>query len=77
MGALIETMKGLRFKNKAGAAFGGYGWSGESVGIIEEGLKSAGIEVAVPGIKFRYSPTGDELEECKLFGKQFAKNLKA
>ncbi len=76
VGALIETMKGLRFKNKAGAAFGGYGWSGESVGIIEEGLKSAGIEVTVPGIKFRYNPTGDELEECKLFGKQFAKNLK-
>ncbi|HUW68203.1 MAG TPA: anaerobic nitric oxide reductase flavorubredoxin [Candidatus Nanoarchaeia archaeon] len=76
VGALIETIKGLRFKNKAGAAFGGYGWSGESVGIIEEGLKSAGIEVVVPGIKFRYNPTGDELNECKLFGKQFAKNLK-
>ncbi|KAB2946976.1 MAG: flavoprotein A [Candidatus Methanoperedens nitroreducens] len=74
--ALIETMKGLRFKNKAGAAFGGYGWSGESVSVIEDGLKSAGIEVAVPGIKFRYNPTSDELEECKQFGKQFAKNLK-
>ncbi|MBE0524332.1 MAG: anaerobic nitric oxide reductase flavorubredoxin [Methanosarcinales archaeon] len=76
VGALIETMKGLRFKNKAGAAFGGYGWSGESVGVIEDGLKSAGIEVVVPGIKFRYNPTGDELKECKLFGKQFTKNLK-
>jgi len=76
VGALIETIKGLRFKNKAGAAFGGYGWSGESVGVIEEGLKSAGINVVVPGIKFRYNPTGDELEECKQFGKQFAGHLK-
>jgi flavorubredoxin len=32
--------------------------------------------VAVPGIKFRYNPTGDELEECKQFGKQFANKLK-
>jgi anaerobic nitric oxide reductase flavorubredoxin len=76
VGALIETMKGLRFKNKAGAAFGGYGWSGESVGIIEEGLKSAGIMVAVPGIKFRYKLTGDELKQCEQFGKQFAEHLK-
>ncbi|MCL7476173.1 MAG: flavodoxin domain-containing protein [ANME-2 cluster archaeon] len=76
VGALMETLRGLRFKKKAGAAFGGYGWSGESVGVIEEGLKNAGIEVVVPGIKFRYDPTVDELEECKQFGKQFAAHLK-
>ncbi|MDF1531928.1 MAG: flavodoxin domain-containing protein [ANME-2 cluster archaeon] len=76
VGALMETLRGLRFKKKAGAAFGGYGWSGESVGVIEEGLKKAGIEVVVPGIKFRYDPTVDELEECKQFGKQFAAHLK-
>ncbi|MBW6517462.1 MAG: flavodoxin domain-containing protein [ANME-2 cluster archaeon] len=76
VGALMETLRGLRFKKKAGAAFGGYGWSGESVGVIEEGLKNAGIEVVVPGIKFRYDPTVDELGECKQFGKQFAAHLK-
>ena len=73
--SLIESLKGLRFKKKVGAAFGGYGWSGESVGILEEALKQAGIEVLVPGIKFRYNPTVDELDECKEFGKQFAEKL--
>ena len=73
--SLIESLKGLRFKKKVGAAFGGYGWSGESVGLVEEGLKQAGIDVLVPGIKFRYNPTGDELDECKEFGKQFAEKL--
>ena len=75
VGVLIEAMRGLRFKKKMGAAFGGYGWSGESVAVIEEGFKKAGIEVPIPGIRFRYDPTGDELAECKQFGKEFAGNL--
>ena len=28
---ILEDLKGLRFQNKIGAAFGSYGWSGESV----------------------------------------------
>ena len=32
-------LQGLGFKNKKAAAFGSYGWSGESVKILEEKLK--------------------------------------
>ena len=33
------------------AGFGTYGWSGESLGIIEERLKSCGFAMPVPGVK--------------------------
>ena len=36
---ILEDLRGLKFQNKIGAAFGTYGWSGESVKIIEEHLK--------------------------------------
>src|SRR5450759_5096510 len=30
---ILEDLRGLKFQNKIGAAFGSYGWSGESVKI--------------------------------------------
>ncbi|MBQ6981931.1 MAG: MBL fold metallo-hydrolase, partial [Synergistaceae bacterium] len=38
----IEFAKQLKFKKKKAAAFGCYGWSGESVKILQEKLKDAG-----------------------------------
>ena len=34
--AILEMIKGLGFTGKKAAAFGSYGWSGESVGLINE-----------------------------------------
>ena len=42
--AILEMIKGLEFKGKKAAAFGSYGWSGESVKIITEELNKAGFE---------------------------------
>ena len=33
---VLEDLKGLKFQEKIGAAFGCYGWSGESVKLIED-----------------------------------------
>ena len=35
----LEFLKQLKFKNKRAAAFGCYGWSGESVKILQAKLK--------------------------------------
>ncbi|NTV53271.1 MAG: MBL fold metallo-hydrolase, partial [Candidatus Firestonebacteria bacterium] len=48
---ILEDLKGLKFKNKIGAAFGSYGWSGESVKLLEEILSAAKIPVAAPGVR--------------------------
>ena len=48
---LIEEIKGLGFKGKKAAAFGCYGWSGESIRILSELLEQSGFEIVHEGIK--------------------------
>lgn len=75
--AVMETIKGMKFKNKAGSAFGSYGWSGESVKILTQGLEDAGIKVVKEGIRLQYQPTGEELAQCAAFGEGFAREINA
>jgi flavorubredoxin len=74
---ILEELKGLKFKNKVGAAFGSYGWSGENVKLIEENLEKAKIKILQEGIKFKWQPTKEELEKCVEFGRSFAQKMKA
>jgi flavorubredoxin len=74
---ILEDLKGLKFKNKVGAAFGSYGWSGENVKLIEENLEKAKIKKLQDGIKFKWQPTKDELKMCVEFGRNFAKGLRS
>ncbi|MFZ3171172.1 MAG: anaerobic nitric oxide reductase flavorubredoxin [Carboxydocellales bacterium] len=76
LAALLEEIKGLKFKNKVAAAFGSYGWSGEGVKIITQRLEEAKLQVVEDGIKFTYQPDQAELAQCKEFGKRFAAHLK-
>jgi flavorubredoxin len=73
---VLEDLRGLRFKNKVGAAFGSYGWSGESVGLLEEHLKAAGIPLAAPGVKSMWQPTGADLAKCEALGAAVAEAMK-
>ena len=74
---ILEDLKGLKFKNKVGAAFGSYGWSGECIKIIEENLEKAKVKKLQEGIKIKWQPTKEELDKCVEFGKDFAKCLKS
>ncbi len=60
--AFLTYMKGLSPKNRVGLAFGSYGWSGESVGVVEEILKSCKFEM-LDNIKIRYVPGEQDLQE--------------
>jgi len=73
--SILEIMKGLGFKNKKAAAFGSYGWSGESVGLINEELKKAGFQVMNDGIKVLWNPDEQALEQCVAFGKTVGESL--
>ncbi len=74
-GGMLEMIGGIGFKNKKGAAFGSYGWSGETVGLLEERLKKAKIEVIQEGLKVLWNPDEEAKSECREFGKQFANKL--
>jgi flavorubredoxin len=65
---ILEEMKGLKFKNKKAAAFGCYGWSGESTKLISETLKASGFEVVDDGIKALWNPDDENTTKCFEYG---------
>ncbi len=70
--AILEEIRGLEFKDKKAAAFGCYGWSGESVKMITNLLKECGMDVINDGIKALWNPDEDSVAQCMEFGKQVA-----
>ncbi|NLJ66813.1 MAG: anaerobic nitric oxide reductase flavorubredoxin [Clostridiales bacterium] len=75
MAAIVDLAGGLKFKNKKGAAFGTYGWSGESVKILTQHLENAGFEVVNQGIREMWNPDDAGLDRCREFGREFAQAL--
>ncbi|MFV0438404.1 MAG: anaerobic nitric oxide reductase flavorubredoxin [Desulfopila sp.] len=72
---LIEEIKGLKFKKKKAAAFGSYGWSGESVKIISERLADSGFTVVNDGFRTLWAPDEETKRACRDFGKDFVRSL--
>ncbi len=61
VGAFLTYFKGLAPKNRIGMAFGSYGWSGQSVGQIEDVLHACGFEV-LTNVRLQYIPDEDTLQ---------------
>jgi len=72
LAGIMEEIKGLKFIDKKAAAFGCYGWSGESVKLITEDLKEAGFEIINDGLKSLWNPDEDAIKECVVFGEEIA-----
>jgi flavorubredoxin len=70
---ILEEVKGLKFKNKKAAAFGCYGWSGESVKIISGILEESGFNVINEGLKVMWNPDDESIAKCAEFGQQIAR----
>ena len=75
VGGLLEEVKGLKFKNKKAAAFGCYGWSGESIKIISSVLEESGFDVIDEGLRVMWNPDDEGIAKCVEFGKRFAANV--
>jgi flavorubredoxin len=73
--AALEQIRGLGFRGKTGAAFGCYGWSGESVKMIREGLQEAGFELLDEGMQEKWRPDETALERAREYGRGFARAL--
>ncbi|HZW83500.1 MAG TPA: anaerobic nitric oxide reductase flavorubredoxin [Candidatus Deferrimicrobium sp.] len=71
LGGILEEIEGLAFKNKKAAAFGSYGWSGESTKVISNKLTKAGFEVVNDGLKVLWNPDENAIEACASLGRQF------
>jgi anaerobic nitric oxide reductase flavorubredoxin len=68
-----HLMKEMKFKNKKAAAFGCYGWSGESVKILNQLLQDAGFELIDEGYRTQWNPDQDKQQEAVEFGKKIAR----
>ncbi len=73
---ILEDLKGLRFQNKIGAAFGCYGWSGESVKIIEDHLAQCKIPPVTEGVRAKWQPKAEDLARCRELGNAVARAIK-
>jgi len=74
---ILEDLRGLGFQNKVGAAFGSYGWSAESPGIIEEHLERSKIKVVADSVGAKWQPTDKDLARCRELGHAVAKAVLA
>ena len=69
---ILEEIEGLKFKNKKAAAFGAYGWSGESVLKIGKSLEKAGFTLVNDGLKNLWNPDAAGIEKCFSYGAEIA-----
>jgi len=72
----MTYIKGLKPKGIVGAAFGSYGWSGESVRVLNAWLEDMDVELVSEGLRIQYVPKSDDLEQCRQLGLKVAERIK-
>ncbi|MDR9501502.1 MAG: flavodoxin domain-containing protein [Desulfurivibrionaceae bacterium] len=73
MADVLTYMKGLRPRQKIGAAFGSFGWSGESVKILSGFLEEMQCTLVEPGVKIKNVPDQEALQACFDLGVEVGK----
>jgi flavorubredoxin len=67
------AVKNINLKDKVGAAFGSYGWSGEAPKLVNELLKNRfEMRIIETPLHVRYVPDSAGLDKCREFGKKIA-----
>jgi flavorubredoxin len=74
---VLEDLKGLKFQNKVGTAFGSYGWSGESLKIIQSHLEQSKIKIVAEGVLVKWQPRDTDLLKCRQLGRIVAQAVNA
>jgi flavorubredoxin len=69
----LNYLKGLAPKNKAAAAFGSFGWSGQAVGLITKELEAMKLNVVHEGFKVKYIPDPEDLAAARALGEKLAR----
>lgn len=70
--AILEEIKGMKFRGKKAAAFGCFGWSGESPGLINKELQGAGFEMVTEPLGVMWKPDEEKTQECIEYGRSLA-----
>ena len=76
MAGFLMYMRGLRPQNKIGAAFGSFGWSGESVKLLNQAMEDMKFDIVDDGLKVKYVPEKPDLAECVELGRTVGRAIK-
>ncbi len=77
MADFLTYIRGLKPTGKLAAAFGSYGWSGESVKHMTEFLKEMKLDIVNEGLRHNYVPDHEALHKCRELGLQVGQAIKA
>lgn len=69
---ILGYMRGLKFKNKVGGAFGSYGWSGESAKMVQAALNAMKYKMPAPEVRLQWVPAEADLEPVRALGRAVA-----
>ena len=70
-----STYNAYLIKEEKAAAFGCYGWSGESIKIISGVLEASGFDIIDEGLRVMWNPDDEGITKCVEFGKKFATDV--
>ena len=73
---VLTYMKGLKPRNKIGAAFGSYGWSGEAAKLVYQELEAMGFEMVGPEVRWPYVPEAEGRKAGFELGRRVGQALK-
>ena len=59
--AFLCYLKGFVPKGRQAFAFGSFGWGGQSVALVEDELKAAGLSICLEKVRVKDVPTQDDL----------------
>ena len=77
---IYEMMMGLNpiiHRGKFAGAFGSYGWSGEAVPNLVARMQQLKLSMPLEGMKIRFKPTQQDLDNAVSYGKKFAEAVLA
>jgi flavorubredoxin len=74
--SFLEDLKGLQPKEKVGATFGSYGWSGGGAEAAEKLLREAGVKIIAKPLTVKFMPSEEELRNCYEFGREIAAKVR-
>lgn len=75
--AMLTYMKGLKPQNRVGAAFGSFGWSGESPKQIQEILENMKMELPAEPLRVSFKPREADFQAARELGKKVGQVLLA
>jgi len=72
---MLAYMRGLKFQNKVGGAFGSYGWSGEAAKLVQAALGEMKFQLPAPEVRFQWVPAEADLEPVRALARAVAEAL--